>query len=120
MKLNIINFTVTIIIIILVTVIFGNNYFIDVMLAGVVSLINAIAGYIIFLILMKKEFHQTMKWVFKSILIRIAFMILATYLLIHFSIVKPIPFVLMLFVFYPLHQFIEIEFIKNWQNKRRN
>ncbi|MDA3871778.1 MAG: hypothetical protein PF551_05435 [Candidatus Marinimicrobia bacterium] len=120
MKLNIINFTVTIIIIILVTVIFGNNYFIDVMLAGIVSLINVIAGYIIFLILMKKEFNKMMKLIFKSILVRIAFIILATYLLIHFSVVKPIPFVLMLFVFYPLHQFIEIKFIKNWQNKRRN
>ncbi|MEA3499416.1 MAG: ATP synthase subunit I [Candidatus Marinimicrobia bacterium] len=114
MKLNIINFAVTIIIIILVTVIFGSKYFIDVTLAGIVSLINAISGYFVFIKLSKKEFHKMMKWIFKSIIVRITFIILTTYLLIHFDVVKPIPFILILFVFYPLHQFIEIRYIKNW------
>lgn len=114
MKLNIINFTVTIIIVFVVTVIFGSKYFIDVLLAGIVSLINAISGYFIFIMLSKKEFHRMMKLIFKSILIRIVFIILSTYLLIHFGVVKPIPFILILFVFYPIHQFIEIKFIKEW------
>ena len=114
MKLNIINFTVTIIIIILVTVIFGNKYFVDVALAGVVSLINSIVAYFIFKKTIKKEFDKMMKWIFKSILIRIALMILFAYLLIHYDIVNPVPFIILLLLFYSLHQFIEIKFIKKW------
>ncbi|MEA1986681.1 MAG: ATP synthase subunit I [Candidatus Marinimicrobia bacterium] len=113
MKLNIINFTITILIIIIVIVFFGNEYLLDVSLAGIISLLNAIAGYLVFRILIKKEFHQMMKWIFRTILIRIAFMILFSYLLIHYEFVNSIPFILSLIVFYPIHQYIEIKFIKS-------
>ncbi len=116
MKLNIINFTVTIIIVIIVTVFFGDKYFIDVSLAGVISFLNALIGYFTFRLLIKKEFHKMMKWIFRSILIRIGLIVLLSLFLISYlKFVNPIPFVLSLLIFYPIHQFIEIKFIKEWK-----
>ena len=97
----------------------GQNYLIELMSSFLVSLINVLVGYYLALVSIDKSTAEFYKYVYGGMLIRMMVVLGCSIYMIKISFVAMIPYMLLLLLFYIIHQWIEISgWLKELPNRK--
>lgn len=97
---------------------FGEEQILAIILSGVLSVINIIISFVIFILSYDEDINGFMKKYFGGMGLRLLFLLLSIFLVLKLMRIDIFVFILSLFVLYFIFQSIEIYFIHNYQKRK--